>query len=227
MKLELSELATCLDLPLNTVERWIRQGRIPIRKSGSRCIFKKAVLVKWAKKHDILFTPPAEHQDVQGEDAGDSLVGALKRGGVHHNVTGKTVEDVLKSATNLMPEMEEDERGLLFSKLIERESLTSTGIGKGVAIPHPRTPLPGSERLPIVSTCFLKHKVDFNSIDDKPVSVMFVIVCPSVKTHLNLLSKISYCVRDDEFVDFLNASPDPDHYYQKIEDLEKQLDKGR
>ncbi|MBW1759825.1 MAG: helix-turn-helix domain-containing protein, partial [Deltaproteobacteria bacterium] len=51
MKLTIKEVARSLDLPSNTLERWVRQGRIPMRRTGNTCMFKKSVLEKWAKNH--------------------------------------------------------------------------------------------------------------------------------------------------------------------------------
>ncbi|MBU1170570.1 MAG: PTS sugar transporter subunit IIA [Proteobacteria bacterium] len=227
MKLELAELAECLHLPLYTVERWIRQGRMPARKTGSQCVFKRVVLEKWAEKHDITFTLNEDHATPKGHDDKDGLLAALKRGGLHYNVTGDSVDEALQQAVSCIPDFSDDERSLLLTKLLEREKLTSTGIGKGVAIPHPRSPLPGKERPALICTCFLKNKIDFKAIDDKTVSVMFVIVCPTVTTHLHLLSRISYCLRNDSFVTSLNKPLSPDEFFQKIEEFEEQLEKAR
>ena len=232
MKLELTEVAQCLNLPVNTIERWIRQGRIPVRKTGTLCIFKKAVLEKWATKHDISFNLPAretivdtESQQEENKDS-DTLVAALKRGGVH-SISGGDMYEIFKTASKTFTEFSENDQESLYNKLIEREQLTSTGIGKGVAIPHPRTPMSGENGLPVIATFFLKEKIDFNAIDDKPVNILFVIVCPSVQTHLHLLSRISFCVRDDEFVLFLNTTPDTETFLEKVGELEHYLEKNR
>jgi len=234
MKLELTEVAKCLDLPVNTIERWVRQGRMPIRKSGSVCIFKKVVLEKWAKKHNIGFTlPPRNLADTKTEavekipaETDETLTAAMKRGGVH-NISGDSVDGILKKASQKIPCLNDEEKDILFEKLIEREKLTSTGIGKGVAIPHPRTPISDETIPPVIATFFLTPPVDFGAIDDKPVTVMFVIICPSVQSHLHLLSMISFCVREDSFISFLNTLPDPDEFYLTISDTEKELEKRR
>ncbi|MBU4037754.1 MAG: PTS sugar transporter subunit IIA, partial [Proteobacteria bacterium] len=62
--------------------------------------------------------------------------------------------------------------------------------------------------------------------DGKPVSVMFLLVCPSVKSHLYFLSRISFCLRDNSFITFLNNSPTPEMFYEKIEAFEKHLEKA-
>lgn len=236
MKLELTEIAKCLDLPINTIERWVRQGRMPIRKSGSVCIFKKIVLEKWAKKHNIGFTlPPRNKLETETEtetaesiplETDETLTAAMKRGGVHH-ISGDTVEDILKKASTMVPCLDQNEQKILFDKLLEREKLTSTGIGKGVAIPHPRTPISDKTRPPVIATFFLKDPVDFGAIDDKPVTVMFVIICPSVQSHLHLLSMVSFCVREDSFISFLNTLPKSDDFYSTISTTEKELEKRR
>lgn len=231
MKVKLTEVAQCLDLPINTIERWVRQGRIPIRKTGALCIFKTAVLEQWARKHNIKFTHPieentSEYQEKINKDNKDTLLRALKRGGVHH-IESESIENLLKTASKKISGLSLDEQTILYERLIEREKLTSTGIGKGIAIPHPRTPMQCEKRPPVIATFFLKKGLDFKALDDLPVTVIFVIVCPSVQTHLNLLSMISFCLRNDSFVEFLNTFPDPEVFFQRINELEKSLEKSR
>lgn len=227
MKLELAELAECLKLPVYTVDRWIRQGRIPARKTGNLCVFKWAVLEKWAEKHEIRFSrpdePPLESETVDR----DGLLAALTRGGVHYGVAGDTVPSVLESAVSLIPDVSDDDRDLLLSKLLEREKLVSTGLGKGVAIPHPRSPLLGSHRQSLIAACFLKNTIDFAAIDKQGVAVMFVLVCPTVKAHLHLLSRISFCLRDAAFVELLHQPPPADVFFDRIREFENELDRAQ
>ncbi len=232
MKLELTEIAQCLNLPINTIERWVRQGRMPVRRTGSLCIFKKVVLEKWAIKHNITFSLPSrdntnsKQAETEQEEDNNTLTAAIKRGGFHH-ISGDCVEDILKTASEKVPNLSKKEQSILFDKLIEREQLTSTGIGKGIAIPHPRTPMSDEKKPPVIATFFLNNGIDFKAIDDKPVTIMFVIICPSVQSHLHLLSMISFCVRKDSFVEFINMRPQPEEFYTKISEIEKELEKSR
>ena len=102
--------------------------------------------------------------------------------------------------------------------------MASTGIGNGIAIPHPRDPLSRPPEMPAITTCFLKKPVDFNAIDDQPVSVCFVLISPTVKHHLHLLSRLSYCIRDKAFVAFLHRHPDAVDLYSRVAAVERQLD---
>lgn len=230
MKLELEKLAQCLQLPADTLDRWIRQGRIPVKKIDGFCDFKKDVLGSWALKHHIHFSidesPPFSDAIVYKSGEETTLLSAMIRGGVHAGLGGNTVEDVLKQVVTRVPMISEAEQRSLLEKLIERERLTSTGIGKGVAIPHPRNPLPGDGRDAMIVSCFLDNKIDFKSIDHKPVGVLFLMVCPTVKTHLFLLSHLSFCLRDDSFIALLNSQPPANEFFKAVDILENRIEKG-
>ena len=224
MRLTIHEVADCLDVPLSTVERWIRQGRIPIRKTSGKCVFQKEVLEVWARKHNLPFSISEEkHPDkFDGEPANLSF--SISRGGVFHGIKGDNPGTVLRSVVDMISFIPQIQREELYQKLLEREALNSTGIGKGIAIPHPRTPFADVIREPVIVTCFLERPIDFRAIDDQLVFVLFVLLSPSVKIHLHLLSRLAYCVRDEGFLKFLRTIPDESSLVSRIEDLEKVLE---
>ena len=78
----------------------------------------------------------------------------------------------------------------------------------------------------VIITCFLEQPVDFGAVDNKPVFIMFMLLSISVKTHLHLLSRLSFCVRNKLFIEFLKTSPAPDVFYAKISDYEEELDRA-
>ncbi len=86
----------------------------------------------------------------------------------------------------------------LLEVLLEREKLGSTGIGYGVAIPHGK--LKGLKNI-VVSFGRSKVGVDFQSTDEMPVHLFFLIVAPenSTASHLKVLSNISKILRDSAF----------------------------
>ena len=226
MKLTLKEVAQCLHLPLSTVERWIRQGRIPIQRGENGLIFNDSALEKWAATHNLSFTRPLKDRALQEVSRLENLLPVMQRGGVLHNVKGDDVPTVLQTAVQNISAFSEPEKPALYERLLERENLTSTGIGKGVAIPHPHDPLADVMDKPLITTCFLEKSIDFAAIDDKPVFVMFILISPTIKIHLHLLSRLSFCVRDDAFVEFLKAAPDADVFFSKIAEFETQFEKA-
>ncbi len=224
MKLTREEVAKSLDLPLNTLDRWIRQGRIPLQDSGDGFEFKESVLKKWAANRNLSFRARSAGETTT-EAILENLLPVMKRGGVFHGIKGGDAASVLSSAVEKAPAVTGAETEHLYRKLLEREELTSTGVGKGIAIPHPRRPTPGAVEDSAITTCFLETPIHFNAVDDKPVFVLFMLLSASVKAHLHLLSRLSFCVRSNAFVDFLKRSPDPDELFSKIEEFEKQIDR--
>jgi len=83
----------------------------------------------------------------------------------------------------------------VFSRLIGRERLGSTGIGNGVAIPHARSPHCST---PIASFLKLAEPVDFDAIDGDPVDLVFVLLVPEKAddTHLALLGQVATIMND-------------------------------
>ncbi|MBC2713923.1 MAG: PTS transporter subunit EIIA [Desulfobacteraceae bacterium] len=225
MKLQLKELAAALNITPTTAERWIRQGRIPVRIKENHCVFSLASLKKWADANSLTYTSPgAEIQQVP-ENPVDNLHAAMERGGVYYNIEGGSVEEVITAGVNSITCFDtQGQRESLHESLLAREELMSTGIGKGVAIPHPRTPLDYGEIPAFITTCFLKNPVDYKSVDRQPVLVLFFLICPSSKRHLHLLARLSFCLREEEFIKFLNQIPDPAAFFKKIAELDQRFD---
>jgi PTS system fructose-specific IIA component/PTS system nitrogen regulatory IIA component len=91
---------------------------------------------------------------------------------------------------------------------MKREDLGSTGIGRGVAVPH--TKHPSVRRL--VGTVAVSHDgVDFKSLDGEPVQLFFLLVSPPDRPgdHLRALENISRQLRDDSFCKQLKSAKGP------------------
>jgi nitrogen PTS system EIIA component len=109
-----------------------------------------------------------------------------------------------------------DERRL-FDRLIEREALGSTGIGGGIAIPHARMTSLTSPRGLFAR---LGHPVSFDSIDERPVDIVFLLVAPegAGADHLKALARVSRLLRDRNLVDKLRATESAEALYALLVD---------
>ena len=109
-----------------------------------------------------------------------------------------------------------DERKL-FDRLLERERLGSTGIGGGIAIPHGR--LSNLDK-PRGLFARLVHPVDFDSIDERPVDVVFLLIAPegAGADHLKALARVSRLLRDRSLVEKLRATESADALYALLVD---------
>jgi PTS system fructose-specific IIA component/PTS system nitrogen regulatory IIA component len=89
--------------------------------------------------------------------------------------------------------------------IMKREELGSTGIGRGVAVPH--TKHPSVERL-VGTVGVSKEGVDFNSLDGEKVQLFFLLISPPDRPgdHLRALENISRQLRDETFCRFLKKA---------------------
>jgi len=99
-------------------------------------------------------------------------------------------------------------KGQLLKAVLDREAVMSTGVGDEVAIPHGK-----SDTVPEITAALgiTKEPVDFNSLDDKPVRLIWLLVGPQDKTgpHLKALSRISRLMHKKEFRERLISTKAP------------------
>ena len=219
MELDVRDVAKLMDLPEITILRWIKQGKIPFYLKNGKYVIDKKKLVSWAKLHNIKLKEKQEKE--KEEDELITLHTAIERGGVHFGLKGENVHEVLKNAVELLNLPLDVNKDELLEKLIQREELCSTGIGEGVAIPHPRHTIAGLKNM--VAVFFLEKEIDFNSVDGKPVFVLFIILASSTKAHLRILSRLSYCLRNKEFLKFLKECKKASELIDQVKKLESEI----
>jgi PTS system nitrogen regulatory IIA component len=151
------------------------------------------------------------------------LTNALRRGGVIYDLDCRDKSSALRAVCNVLPLPPKVDREELHSVLVAREALCSTGIGNGVAIPHPRGPIVLGIAEPQVSLGFLRKPIEFGALDKKPVSILFVIVSTPVHVHLLLLSHLMYGLQDQEFRQLLDAHAAQDQILTKLESIEARV----
>ncbi|MCI0400321.1 MAG: PTS IIA-like nitrogen regulatory protein PtsN, partial [Gammaproteobacteria bacterium] len=102
-----------------------------------------------------------------------------------------------------------------FDCLFARERLGSTGLGRGVAIPHGRL-----EHLQRATGAFVRVRsgIDFDALDQKPVDLLFALVVPQQSTdeHLQILSMLAQMFRDEDFLAHLRAQSTAEGLYEVL-----------
>ena len=219
MEILISELCKSLGVSRTTIERWIRQGKLPVSKKGRTYSFHARDLKNWAAKNHISLNLKPRPAQEPGTKAQVSLRTALETGGVYHEIdTGPDVPSVISACVKKIKAVPDNYKTDLAQQLVKREEALSTGVGGGIAIPHPRTPLKYLEK-PMVAACFLKNPVDYHALDKQPVSTLFFILFPELKFHLHLLSSLSLCLRNKQFSEFLKTCPEQSELVEKIDAL--------
>jgi len=114
-------------------------------------------------------------------------------------------EALVKLINALSAQVNKEELNKIREAVFEREEIMSTGVGKGLAIPHGKT---SSISKSYAAFAVLHKAIDYQAVDGKPVKMIFLLVGPqsSNRTHIKLLSRISRLMNNNEFREKLIAS---------------------
>ena len=129
---------------------------------------------------------------------------------------GKDKDSVITELVDLLAENNLlVDRDVVLEAVFTREQTRSTGIGSGIAIPHGKCN--GVEDL-VMAVGIAPEPVNFDSIDQKPVSIVILLASPADRTgpHIQALARISRLMLDDEFKTKLENATSPEEAYQLI-----------
>jgi fructose-specific phosphotransferase system IIA component len=103
--------------------------------------------------------------------------------------------------------------------VMEREQTRSTGIGSGIAIPHGKC---NAVKELVMGIGVAKEPIEFASIDNKPVTLVVMLVSPPDKTgpHIQALARISRLLLDEQFKAKLEKASSPEEVYQLVSSKE-------
>ena len=131
-------------------------------------------------------------------------------------------ESVIRAMVTALQEVgkvTEDQYDSIVEAILKREELGSTGIGRGVAVPHTKHP---SVNELISTVAVSKEGVDFDSLDGDKVHLLFLLISPPDRPgdHLRALENISRQLRDDTFCSFLKQCKEPSDVWQLLEEAD-------
>ena len=131
------------------------------------------------------------------------------------DLAGNTKDEILKELIELLG-LDDKSEGMLFKMLKRRENLGSTGIGRGIAIPHCRSLVVSKLR---VAFGRKPGGVDFKAIDEKPVFFFFLIVAPPLEVsnqYLPVLGKIAQFSKESDVPERLLSIKQPKEFMQLL-----------
>jgi nitrogen PTS system EIIA component len=199
LKLLVKDAARLLEVSEKTIYRWIKQGSIPAYRLNDHYRFNRAELLEWATTRHLAVSPEIFRETESEAGSLPHLLEAVQAGGIHYRIGGSDKSSVLRNVVAAMRLPEDVDPQFLYEVLMAREALGSTAVGDGIAIPHVRNPVILHLERPTIALCFLEHPVDFGALDGKPVSVLFTLISPTVRSHLHLLSRLAFALKDQRF----------------------------
>jgi|SRR5882672_2110276 len=207
MELTVKEVAKYLGVTEKDIYRWVGEGSIPLHKVGGNYRFNRTELLEWANSRNLRISTAIYRKDEDSRPL-PSVAEALEAGGIIYRLAGQDKAAVLRSMVEILPIPPTVERETVYQIILARETMGTTAIGKGIAIPHARHPIILQEaQSPKITLCFLDQKVDFGAQDGLPVQALFWLVSPSVRAHTHMLARLAALALNTAFQSLLSRRP--------------------
>lgn len=136
--------------------------------------------------------------------------------------TPKTKSEALDQIVDLMVKSGKiNDREAYRRQVYAREEESTTGIGEGIAIPHGKC---DAVTKPGLAAMVIRDGVEFEALDGEPVTLMFLIAAPNTKdnVHLDVLSKLSVLMMDENFANSLRNAADEDEFLSIIDKADEE-----
>lgn len=143
----------------------------------------------------------------------------IRKGGVIQNAPGKTLPEVYRNVLKDQTFPEGLTSNIVYKELIQREKMMGTGVGNGVAIPHPRYPLIKNDDDQRIIVVYLKDPIAISSPDMRPVSTLFITLTSSSKNHLQVLSDLAFLIQKSTFRQTLEKHSPQEELLNTIHDI--------
>lgn len=144
----------------------------------------------------------------------------LKKQGIALNAKVSSKDEAIDKLVDLMDASGNlNDKKEYKNKVLERESLSTTGIGDGIAIPHAKTK---AVKNPGLSSMVVPEGVDYDSLDGAPAKLFFMIAAPESANnlHLEVLARLSTILMDESFRESLINAKSKEEYLKLIDDKE-------
>ncbi len=146
----------------------------------------------------------------------------ISREALRASLTADDKEGVIREMVQTLLDagkIKPDEQESIVKAILKREELGSTGIGRGVAVPH--TKHPSVDQL-IGAVAISTEGVDFNSLDGEKVQLLFLLISPPDRPgdHLRALENISRQLRDETFCRFLKKASSAEEIGQLLDEAD-------
>lgn len=231
MILTLRELAQMLRVNERTILRMLKSGQLQGAKIGGQWRFNSGQI-------DGLFFPGEPPRDTAEDiplaeltrtQIGIPVSRVMSDTRMVLSLTGSDVESVIEELTNprmLNPVLLDVSD--LRAKCLAREELLSTGVGRGVALPHPRDPVTTLRAPAVIVFGRSTAGVQFKAADGKPVHLFFLMCSQSIELHLHLMGRMARLLRQDDFIAQCMACSTPQDVIRLVMEFERDefLDQG-
>jgi PTS system nitrogen regulatory IIA component len=226
--MNLEQLAAYLQRDARDLRKWASRGYIPAQKVGGEWRFHRAEIHHWLETQMHAYT--------------EQELLALERGGQRQHEEEPLLTVYLSERTISVPLAAKTKTAVLHALLetaeqswqlynpqaiLEavrtREEMCSTALASGVAIPHPRRPLPGTLGDHVIAFGRTASGIPFGGAEGSLTDLFFLVLAKDERTHLQILARLSRLLLRPQFSNELRAAETAADAFQVIESAEKDL----
>lgn len=218
----LDELSRHLGRDRREIEKLASRGRIPGRKVGKDWQFHSMEITRWLEQEMREYSS-AELRNVEVSQQSEDVCSDLPVTSVLHLDTvqvplkGRTRRSVLEELVEVAGRTWQVWSPSDILKAIqEREELFSTAYPGGVAIPHPRNPLPNAHGESLVAFGRSFTGIPFGSAHGGLTDLFFLVLCTDTQSHLQILARLGRMLQLPHFFDQLRNADDSEQAYSVI-----------
>ncbi|HEV3202833.1 MAG TPA: PTS sugar transporter subunit IIA [Gemmataceae bacterium] len=226
--MDLEELANYLQRDKREVSKMVNRGYLPGRKIGGEWRFARAEINYWIETQLPDYTAKQledlETREVPLEKRGTLLAGYLHPNQMAVPLLASTRASVFKELVNLA-----DQTGNVYDPeaileaIRQREEMGTTALVNGVAIPHPRRPLPQALGETVVAYGRTTSGIPFGAPHGGLTDIFFLVCCRDEKTHMRILARLSRLLLLRDFVNDLRSAESSPETWAVIEKAEKEM----
>jgi PTS system nitrogen regulatory IIA component len=227
--LTLAELAEQLGRDKREIEKLVARGRIPAHRTEGDWRFHPAEIRHWLEQEMRGFTADelAQVESSQSSSEADAeipVTSLLAPEAVQVPLEARTKRSVLESLIEIAGRTWQVwEPAALMQAVLERETVMSTAFENGVAIPHPRNPLPQALGASLIAYGRTFSGIPFGAPQRGLTDVFFLVLCRDSWTHLHVLARLGRLLQRPGFLDALRTADDAASSYDVIRAADLQI----
>lgn len=223
--MDMEQLAAYLRRDVREVGKLASRGRLPGHKVGGQWRFARAEINQWIETQmHSLSEQELSDLESRGGDAEPLLANLLSEASIAVPLAASTRASVLKELVLLAEQSWQvyDPEAIL-DAVRQREEMASTALPSGVAIPHPRRPLPAALGESVLAYARTASGIPFGAPHGNLTDMFFLVCCRDDRTHLRVLARLTRLFLRPGFLDELRAAETPRESWELIAGAEQQL----
>jgi nitrogen PTS system EIIA component len=222
--MDMEQLAAYLRRDVREVGKLASRGHLPGHKVGGEWRFARAEINHWIETQLPAYTEKQLASLEAGGDGEPLLASLLSEASMAVPLAAATRASVLRELVTLAEQTwQVYDPDAIHEAIRQREEMGSTALPNGVAIPHPRRPLPAALGESVLAFGRTASGIPFGAPHGGLTDVFFLVCCRDDRTHLRVLARLTRLFLRPSFLDDLRAAESPAEAWEKITTAEREL----